>query len=66
MSIWVPEEGTPLWLAEIAAMLRRAWYRGKKALCSCPGCLNEYPRWWASGMCYECSTENCEHEDGTT
>ena len=31
-------------------------------VCKCPGCPEQVPGCWASGMCYVCVNEDCEHE----
>lgn len=33
----------------------------KKLACICTGCPKQVPEWWASGMCYGCVNEDCEH-----
>ena len=64
---WRPlcEPGSPFWrqwAASIMYAVRVAWYRGDTAVCLCEPCGNQVPLAWASGMCVECATENCEHE----
>lgn len=35
----------------------------RDARCICDGCPEQIPSWWASGMCYGCVNEDCEHEE---
>jgi len=30
--------------------------------CVCPGCLRTAPKWYAAQMCYECESEDCDHD----
>jgi hypothetical protein len=31
--------------------------------CGCDGCAEQVPRYWRSGFCRPCASEECEHED---
>ena len=35
----------------------------RKVQCMCPGCIATIPRWWASGLCFPCGNEDCEHDE---
>lgn len=48
-------------LREVNAGLEKLLDEPPYVDCICPGCARKVPHAWASGMCEECATENCEH-----
>jgi hypothetical protein len=66
LALWIPnyEHGGP-WhmrvLATIMLYVRKAWYRGKRVPCACEGCHDTTPAASASGLCWGCAAEDCDH-----
>lgn len=61
--LWWGDEDFPMWLNTIASWLRRLWYRGKSAPCTCPGCTRLRPAWWSTRLCWSCAHEDCDHNE---
>jgi len=60
---WWGDEDFPAWWNLAISVVRRVWYLGRMAPCTCEGCDHAVPRWWSSGMCVCCADADCCHVD---
>lgn len=64
--LWLPPwegEHAP-WLkfrATVMFHVRSVWFLWRKTRCVCPGCVDMTEMASASGMCWACRAEDCEH-----